>query len=171
MIRTLVKMEATYVNKSNPDFNERRIEIMYKAAPDQQQKRTGAYQKPASLKSLVASDARGGRFAAVGNPRGIVMTDLDMENAEKMRSLVVAYVEVIKDKIKDVIPKTIMCFLINDTINSVGNTLVETLYKGDFEQLMAEDDELVAKRRKLREMLTAFEKASEALSELNDMRL
>lgn len=168
MIRNLIQMEATYINKSNPDFEVKRYEIMHKGPSNST--------KESAKKSTKygGSGGRGGSesatFMSVNNTRGLRMTPLDIENAEMMRSLVVAYVGVIKDKIKDVIPKTIMCFLINGTIESVGNTLVETLYKGDFEQLMAENDELVEKRRKLKEMLTAFEKAFEALNELSDMK-
>lgn len=169
MLRSLVRMECAYINKSNPDFDVRRSDIMY------------GPQKPSakeSLKDLLqksskqqANSSSSSRVMPVGNRTMMSVSDMrmttaDMENAEKMRSLVAAYVDVIKDKIKDVVPKTIMCFLINATLERVGNALVETLYKGDIESLMSENDELVEKRRNAREMLAAFEKASAALSDI-----
>lgn len=166
MIHNLIKMESTYVNKSNPDFEARRYEIMHSnTGPKGQDKKS----QPSDR--VVERVGRSTNMRLFGGVRGLSMSPADIENAELMRSLVVAYVNVIKDKIKDVVPKTIMCFLINSTMDCVGNTLVETLYKGDFEKLMAENDELVRKRKEIRETLVAFEKASEALSELYSVKL
>jgi len=70
------------------------------------------------------------------------------------------------------VPKTIMCFLVNASIDKMQNELVRTLYKDDlFDQLLAESPEIAGLRKECRNRLQVYQRASEILNEVRDFDL
>ncbi|CAM9678280.1 unnamed protein product [Scytosiphon promiscuus] len=69
----------------------------------------------------------------------------------------------------DLVPKTIMHFLVNEVINRLQNELVSTLYKEDLTgELMRETDDVAERRRISRDMLSLLKKAVGIVSEVRD---
>jgi hypothetical protein len=66
---------------------------------------------------------------------------------ELIKKLIVSYFNVVKKNINDLVPKSIVTFLINESKNSCKNVLVTSLYKeADYDDLLDENPELLKKR-------------------------
>ncbi|KAJ6239076.1 dynamin [Anaeramoeba flamelloides] len=97
------------------------------------------------------------------------------ENSEKevelIMNLMENYFSIVKKKVQDTIPKSVMHFLITDSKSSLLKYLSEHLYNNEkIDYLLAEDED-VAKRRKICiKELEGFEKSSQILSQL-DLKL
>ena len=57
------------------------------------------------------------------------MNKKDQRTAELMRELVTTYFNVVKKNVKDSVPKAIMLFLVNRTVDSVNATLVSKIFR------------------------------------------
>lgn len=65
-----------------------------------------------------------------------------------------SYFNVVKKTINDMIPKSIVTFLINESKNSCEKVLVSSLYKeSDFDELLVENQELLKKREDLKKTI------------------
>ena len=84
-------------------------------------------------------------------------------------SLITSYFGVVRKNIQDLVPKAIMCFLVNQAKDNVHNRLVGELYKKDlFEQLLQEDAQIAELRSHCHQALELFKKAAQELAELRD---
>ncbi|KAL0208458.1 hypothetical protein P9112_011045 [Eukaryota sp. TZLM1-RC] len=91
---------------------------------------------------------------------------------ELIGRLLESYFTLVAKKVRDTVPKTIMAFLINETKETLQNELVQYLYKEDmFEQLLAEDPEVAARRKALNERLSVLRKAFDIINEVRDLRV
>lgn len=70
----------------------------------------------------------------------------------------------------DMVPKTIMAFLVNKTKNLTQRELVAALYNDDVKlnDLLMEDQTTVKKREQCKEMVETLKKSLEYLSEVRD---
>ena len=70
----------------------------------------------------------------------------------------------------DIVPKTIIAFLVNKTRNSAQRELVQHLYNGeiDLKSLLVEDHGTVRKREACEEMVKTLRKSLEYLNEVRD---
>ncbi|KAJ6624865.1 dynamin protein dnm1 [Mycena sp. CBHHK59/15] len=85
-----------------------------------------------------------------------------------IRSLIASYFGIVRQSIQDLIPKAIMHFLVNHTSYHVQNRLVATLYKPDlFQDMLHEDEGLVAERSRVKALLDAYKEAFKTLSDVN----
>jgi dynamin 1-like protein len=74
----------------------------------------------------------------------------------------------VRQTIQDIIPKAIMHLLVNHTSQHVQNRLVSTLYRPDgFDELLHEDENLVAERARVKALLDAYKEAFKTLSEVS----
>ncbi len=74
------------------------------------------------------------KMRATNENSRIVMETLMIQN------LIKSYFAIVKKNIADLVPKTIMAFLINESKNIAQRELVGEIYKlGNFEDLMVED--------------------------------
>ena len=84
-----------------------------------------------------------------------------------IRSLITSYFNIVRQTIQDLVPKSIMHFLVNHTSQHVQNRLVSSLYKPDlFGELLNEDEALVAERARVKALLDAYKEAFKTLSEV-----
>ena len=84
-----------------------------------------------------------------------------------IRSLIQSYFNIVRQTIQDLVPKSIMHFLVNHTSQQVQNRLVSSLYKPDlFPELLNEDEALVAERTRVKALLDAYKEAFRTLSEV-----
>ena len=99
------------------------------------------------------------------------MNKKDQRTAELMRELVTTYFNVVKKNVKDSVPKAIMLFLVNRTVDSVNATLVSKIFKdvSNLEDLIAEDSALVSQRKAAKHKLETLEKALAVLNEVQLM--
>lgn len=85
-----------------------------------------------------------------------------------IRSLIASYFSIVRQSIQDLIPKAIMHFLVNHTMQNVQNRLVASLYKPElFPDLLNEDEALVAERTRVKALLDAYKDAFKILSDVN----
>ncbi|EOY29296.1 Dynamin-related protein 3A isoform 1 [Theobroma cacao] len=82
--------------------------------------------------------------------------------------LVQSYFDLVRKNIQDLVPKAIMHFLVNHTKRNLHNTFIQILYKENlFEELLQEQDEVVARRKHAQEMLRVLRQAVKMLGEVD----
>ncbi|KAJ7257971.1 dynamin protein dnm1 [Mycena haematopus] len=85
-----------------------------------------------------------------------------------IRSLIASYFGIVRQSIQDLVPKAIMHLLVNHTSYHVQNRLVASLYKPDlFQEMLHEDEGLVAERARVKALLDAYKEAFKTLSDVN----
>ena len=140
MVKNLIDIELSYINSSHPDFLS-----------------TGEI-KPQEGES----DEKGIQVANNKNKN----SDLKFSSREWMeiniiKNLIVSYFNVVKKTFCDMVPKTIMCFLVNKTKEISEQDMIAQLYKSneDVKKLLQEDPAICEKRKELKDNL-AFLKSS-----------
>ena len=88
-----------------------------------------------------------------------------------IQNLIQSYFAIVKKNIADLIPKTIMAFLVNKSISIAQSELVSEIYKlGNLEDLLIEDP-LIAQTRLLRKKeVNALRTAQGCLSEVSQFK-
>jgi dynamin 1-like protein len=85
-----------------------------------------------------------------------------------IRTLIASYFDIVRQSIQDLIPKAVMHLLVNHTSQHVQNRLVSELYKPqNFNELLNEDEALVAERTRVKALLDAYKDAFRTLSEVS----
>ena len=83
--------------------------------------------------------------------------------------LIESYFGIVRKNIKDLVAKTIMCFLINATAQEMHHHLLSTLFKEDnIDELLEESPEIATRRTIVRQNVEALEKAARVLSDIRD---
>lgn len=87
-----------------------------------------------------------------------------------IKSLIMSYFNTVRKSMNDMVPKTIMAFLVNKTKNMVQRELVAALYNDgvDLKAMLSEDNLTVKKREVCQEMVTTLRKSLEFLNEVRD---
>jgi len=87
-----------------------------------------------------------------------------------IKSLIVSYFNTVRKSMNDMVPKTIMAFLVNKTKNMAQRELVAALYNDnvDLRQILSEDNATVKKREACQEMVATLRKSLEFLNEVRD---
>ena len=87
-----------------------------------------------------------------------------------IKSLIVSYFNTVRKSMNDVVPKSIMAFLVNKTKNMAQKELVSALYNEniDLKELLAEDSATVKKRTECEEMVKTLSQSLEFLNEVRD---
>jgi dynamin 1-like protein len=81
--------------------------------------------------------------------------------------LLKSYYDIVRKNIEDIVPKTIMHFLVNDTKRGLHNNVIKKLYRDNLlEEMFQEPDEIALKRKRCIELLEAYRQASKDLEEL-----
>lgn len=94
------------------------------------------------------------KMRATNENSRIVMETLMIQN------LIKSYFAIVKKNIADLVPKTIMAFLINESKNIAQRELVGEIYKlGNFEDLMVEDPVISQTRDQRKKEIKALRSA------------
>ncbi|XP_039138061.1 dynamin-related protein 3A-like [Dioscorea cayenensis subsp. rotundata] len=81
--------------------------------------------------------------------------------------LLKSYYDIVRKNIEDSVPKAIMHFLVNHTKRELHNVFIRKLYRENlFEEMLREPDDIVAKRKRIRETLWVLQQANRTLEEL-----
>ena len=84
----------------------------------------------------------------------------EKQNVRRIRALLELYLNIIKNQLMDVVPKTVMSFMVYAFKEDLQKNLIKQLTKQDkVEELMKEDPFLEEKRAKATKMLRALEQA------------
>lgn len=102
-----------------------------------------------------------------------MQADPDQESARVImetrviQNLIFSYFNIVKKNISDMVPKTVMAFLVNDSRKMAHSELVAQIYKsGDLDSLLVEDPMVVEQRDRARKVIHALRQAQEILNEV-----
>ncbi|XWS17882.1 hypothetical protein CRYUN_Cryun33cG0106600 [Craigia yunnanensis] len=99
--------------------------------------------------------------------RPLEMSENEATEIIVTKLLVQSYFDIVRKNIQDLVPKAIMHFLVNHTKRNLHNTLIQILYGENlFEELLQEQDEVVARRKHTQEMLHVLRQAVKTLDEV-----
>ncbi|GAA5943536.1 dynamin-related GTPase DNM1 [Sporobolomyces koalae] len=95
------------------------------------------------------------------------LTQREEMETNLIRALIASYFSIVRQTVKDLVPKAIMHLLVNFSRESVQNRLVASLYKDSlFGELLYEDEALTAERTRIKGLLKAYKEAFQTLSEV-----
>lgn len=134
------------------------------AVPQQQQ------QLQTQPKSRTAQPLRGDRLEQVPMTiKAPAPNDKEQFEIELIQRLLISYFDVVRKNIKDMVPKSIMHFLVNSSKEKVHNELVASLYREELiEDLLSENPSVAARRKECKQILDVLRKANEILNEVRD---
>jgi dynamin 1-like protein len=96
-------------------------------------------------------------------------SDRERVETEIIKSLIDSYFSIVRKNYIDMVPKTIMYFLVNHVKDEIQNELVSELYReSEVKFLMKEAKDIAMRRRTCLEMRDLLEKALEIVNEVRD---
>jgi dynamin 1-like protein len=96
-------------------------------------------------------------------------TDRELTEMQVIKSLIESYFKVVRKNFIDMVPKTIMFFLVNHVKDAMQNELVSELYReAEVGGLMKEADDIAQRRQTCTEMRDMLGKALEIVNEVRD---
>ncbi len=88
-----------------------------------------------------------------------------------VKSLLESYMSIVHTTLMDIIPKTIICFLVNASKSEVHHELMTSLYKeGLIDKLLEEDEDIAIERRRLTRIREALTEASALLMDIKELK-
>ncbi|KAG9415850.1 Dynamin-1-like protein [Aphanomyces cochlioides] len=101
--------------------------------------------------------------------QGETPTDRERIETEIIKSLLASYFDIVRKNFLDLVPKTIMCFMVNHAKDQVQNQLVSSLYKEEkLGELLRESGDIASRRANCSEMRTLLSKALDIVNEVRD---
>lgn len=96
-------------------------------------------------------------------------TERERVEMEIIKSLIESYFSIVRKNFIDMVPKTIMYFLVNHVRDAMQNELVSELYRdAEIATLMQEADDIAQRRQTCMEMRDLLSKALEIVNEVRD---
>lgn len=96
-------------------------------------------------------------------------TDRELTEMQVIKSLIDSYFKVVRKNFIDMVPKTIMYFLVNHVKDAMQNELVSELYReAEIDILMKEAEDVAQRRQACSEMQDLLSKALEIVNEVRD---
>ncbi|KAH9798703.1 Dynamin-related protein 3A [Citrus sinensis] len=101
-----------------------------------------------------------------------ILGPLEMTEQEAVEILVTklllqSYYDVVRKNVQDLVPKSIMHFLVNHAKRNLHNTFIQKLYRENHvEELLQEHDEVAANRRQVKEVSLVLQQAVQTLDEV-----
>ncbi len=127
MIKNLILIELSYINSSHPDFLNGKEELN-KIEND-------------NIENNIRKDLN--------------FTERELMEISIVKNLIVSYFNIVKKNYCDLVPKTIMCFLVNKTKDISEQEIISQLYKTkeDIKNLLKEDEDITQRRKELKDNL------------------
>jgi hypothetical protein len=132
MVKNLIEIELSFINSSHPDFLS-----------------------DGDLKQYQDDDENINNSSNNKN-NYLNFTDREFMEINIIRNLIVSYFNVVKKNICDLVPKAIICFLVNKSKDISEQKMIEILYKSkvDIKNLLKEDPIITEKRKEIKEQLS-----------------
>jgi dynamin 1-like protein len=174
-----LRFEAQRSSGKEENFKQQHQEEL---ARQEQRRKEGGWFSGFFCKKIKEDEKEGRKKTTVNDYLGtknsnVFLKNLQLSNVpstrEKMeiiaiKQLLEAYFNIIKKNVMDLVPKTIVTFLINKSKTIAQNELVSSLYlEKDIEKLMAENPEISEKRKECYNAIEALQEALKALNEIN----
>ena len=142
-----------------------------KQQQQQQQRSLQPVQQQSASLDQYGKKSKGGLNGSIIIDRSSSMNKKDRQTADMMRDLVTTYFEIVKKNVKDSVPKAIMLFLVNKTVDSISPVLINMVLKNSetIEELVTEDSGVVAQRKAAIQKRDTLEKALTVLNEVQFM--
>lgn len=103
------------------------------------------------------------------NQADIPVSEKEKIEMEIIKTLVGSYFDIVRKNFTDMVPKTIMYFLVNHVRDSLQNELVSELYReAEVGTLLQESEDIAARRQTCMEMKDLLGKALEIVNEVRD---
>lgn len=98
-----------------------------------------------------------------------IPTERERVETEIIKSLIESYFAIVRKNFIDMVPKTIMHFLVNQSRDALQNELVSQLYRESLiPELMKEANDIAQRRQTCREMSDLLKKALDIVNEVRD---
>jgi dynamin 1-like protein len=102
-------------------------------------------------------------------PSDLSPTEREQVEMEVIKYLIESYFMIVQKSFIDMVPKTIMCFLVNYVRDSLQNELVSELYRdAEVGQLMQEAEDIAERRQSCLDMKNLLGKALDIVNEVRD---
>lgn len=120
------------------------------------------------IKKVVKSETSSSNFPNQMRPG--VPNSRDLMETCIIKNLISSYYHVVKKNICDLVPKTIMCLLVNQSKISAEKEMISQLYNSHELETLFEEDPIVEKRRKqCVEALSNLKESVDILMEIRDL--
>jgi dynamin 1-like protein len=97
------------------------------------------------------------------------MTERERMEVDIIKSLIASYFSIVRKNIGDLVPKTVMHFLVNYAKEHVQSVLVQRLYRdSSLDELLRETDTVAQRRRNCSEVQGLLRRALEIVNEVRD---
>jgi len=97
------------------------------------------------------------------------MTEKERFETELIKSLLQSYFNVVRKNVADMVPKSIIHFLVNSSKDLIQNELVGALYKEElFDELLEESPSISARRKSCANLIDILRKAHDIINEVRD---
>lgn len=95
------------------------------------------------------------------------LSEKEQLECELIRRLIISYFSIIREIVKDQVPKLIMCLLVNYIRDNIQNQLVIKLYNESyFDDLLTEDENIQMEREKCVNLLKTYKEAARVINEV-----
>eukprot|EP00252_Welwitschia_mirabilis_P025374 TRINITY_DN7890_c0_g2_i1.p1 TRINITY_DN7890_c0_g2~~TRINITY_DN7890_c0_g2_i1.p1 ORF type:complete len:461 (+),score=106.86 TRINITY_DN7890_c0_g2_i1:84-1385(+) len=95
------------------------------------------------------------------------LTEQEAVEIQVTKMLLRSYYDIVRKNIQDMIPKTIMHFLVNQAKRELHGVFIRKLYRENlFEEMLQEKGDVVEKRKRCNELFKVLQEASNTLDEL-----
>lgn len=142
-IGDLLLAQVSYINVQNEQFSGEYNKLVTAIEQANSQQPAGLTQggSPSQMLQLLCS-------GLVDLNLGVSDAAKERAHRETMKLLVQAYFCVVKNEMKDMVPKYIVCFLVDSYIGQLHQELISQLHKPErFEELFFESTDLADKRK------------------------
>ncbi|KAJ3355140.1 vacuolar protein sorting-associated protein 1 [Allomyces javanicus] len=120
--------------------------------------------------SFFSKKKKGANGPTIDNPPPVLrpegkLTDRETLETEVIKLLLTSYFNIVKRTIADMVPKSIMLNLVAYSKENMQRTLLADLYqKNVLDEVLKESDATLARRREVKKMIDALERADEIVS-------
>ena len=98
-----------------------------------------------------------------------IMSERERMEVDIIKSLIASYFSIVRKNIGDLVPKTIMHFLVNYAKEHVQSNLVQRLYRdSSLDELLKETDTVAQRRKNCSEVQGLLRRALEIVNEVRD---
>ena len=91
-----------------------------------------------------------------------------------IKALISSYFNIVRKNFMDLVPKTIMCFLVNHVKEHMQSELTQALFpttEGSLDDLLAETDDVAEQRRACSELQSMLQRALGIVNEVRDVNV
>jgi dynamin 1-like protein len=101
-----------------------------------------------------------------------VPSSRDVMETGIIKNLINSYYHVVKKNINDLVPKTVMCFLVNQSKIMAEKEMVSQLFKSvELADLLQEDPYIAKKRKNAKDSLGNLKRSLDILTAFNELSL